>query len=474
MRRRLAAYFEFERHGTGFRVEALAGVATFLTMAYILFLQPAILSGRLFGIETGMDFGAVTVATCLSAALATAIMGIGARLPIALAPGMGENFFFVLTAIPAAAALGHPEPWRAALGAVFVAGLLFLGLSILGIRRQLIDTVSPSLKYSMAAGIGVLIAFLGLQNAGVILKDPGTAVKLNAQFASPDRLIFGLGLLTTGVLLARRVRGAVLWGIVAAGAGTVACRLCVPLLPETWQQGGTLQTSLLMTRFQWAEAIVAAPPSLGPTLGKMDVLAALSLPMLPLVVVFLFMDVFDTMGTLIGVSEQAGLVQEGRLPRANQALMADAVGTVAGAAMGTSTVTSFIESAAGVEQGGRTGFAALTTAALFLVALFFSPIIAMVASYPPMTAPALVAVGALMMRSVTRIDWNDFSESLPAFLIVIGIPLTSSVGDGLALGFVAYPVIKLLAGRGREVRWPLYVVALALVLYFLLIRSRLG
>jgi AGZA family xanthine/uracil permease-like MFS transporter len=470
----LANWFQPREHQTTVRTEVLAGTTTFLTMAYIIFLQPAVLSGQLFGQETGMDFGAVTTATCVSAALATLIMGAWARLPIALAPGMGENFFFVLTAIPAAAALGYAEPWRAALGAVFVGGVLFFGLSLLGFRRRIMDAVSPSLKSGMAAGIGIFIAFLGLQNAGVILPDPGTGVKLNTQWLSPDRLVFGAGLLLTGGLLARRVRGAVLWGIIAAGLLAAGLRLAVPLLPESWQAAPLVAKSQLMTRFEWATGVVAPPPSVAPTFLKMDILAALTLPMLPLVLVFLFMDLFDTMGTLLGVSEQAGLMKNNELPHAREALLADATGTVAGAMLGTSTVTSFIESAAGVQAGGRTGITALTTAGWFLVALFFSPVIAMVASYPPITAPALVVVGALMMKSVTRIAWDDFTEALPAFLIVIGIPFTVSVGDGLALGLVAYPVVKLLAGRRRDVSWLLYVLAVALVLYFVLVRSRFG
>ncbi len=469
---RLARYFEFEKHGVSLRTELFAGLATFLTMAYIIFLQPAVLSGQLFGTETGMDFGAVTTATCVSAALACLVMGVWARLPIALAPGMGQNFFFALTAIPAAAAFGHDEPWRLALGSVFVAGVLFLLLSLLGVRQRLIEVVSPSLKHSMAAGIGLLIAFLGLQYAEVILKDPGTGVKLNPEFASPDRLVFWIGLIVTAVLLTRKIRGAVLWGIIAAGIATALIRVGVPHLPLSWRESEAITGSLLMTRFEWAKGVVAAPPSLAPTFLRMDIIAALSLQMLPLAIVFLFMDVFDTMGTLVGVTEQAGLSKGGSIPHANQAMLSDAVGTVAGAALGTSTVTSYIESAAGIEQGGRTGVTALTVGFLFLLALFFSPVIAMVASYPPMTAAALVTVGALMMKSVTRIQWDDFTEALPAFLIVIGIPLTVSVGDGLALGFVAYPLIKLLAGRTREISWPLAILSGALLLYFLLIRGR--
>ncbi len=473
MREKIERHFELTKHGTTIGREMLAGTTTFLTMAYIIFLQPMVLTGQIFGMDTGMDFGAVTTATCLSAALATAIMALWARLPIAQAPGMGENFFFVLTAIPAAAALGHPEPWRTALGAVFIAGILFLVLSLTGIRRWIVDAVSPSLKHGMATGIGLLIAFIGLKNAGIVTLSPA-APSLNTDFVSPDRWVFAIGLLTTGVFLARKMRGAVLAGIVAAAAATFLFWAAWPHLPEGWRASESIANSQLATRFPWDDGVFALPSSMVPTLFKMDILGALSLSMLPLVLVFLFMDVFDTMGTLVGVCDHAGLSRDGKIPAGNRAFLSDAAGTVAGAAMGTSTVTSFIESAAGVEQGGRTGLTALTTAALFIAALFISPIVAMVASYPPMTAPALFAVGALMMKSVTRIEWDDFSEALPAFIILIGIPLTFSVGDGLALGLLSYPVIKFLSNRGREVKWPLYVLAAALLLYFLFVRGNLG
>jgi AGZA family xanthine/uracil permease-like MFS transporter len=408
-------------------------------MAYIIVVQPAVLSGVMFGQPTGMDFGAIMTATCLSAALATAIMALYARYPIAQAPGMGENFFFVFSAIPAATAAGFANGWQVALGAVFISGVLFLILSLAGLREMIFNAVSPSLKNGIAAGIGLFIAFIGLQNASLIVKDPGTAVKLNAHFASPDLIVFFTGLLVTAVLFARKVRGAILWGIASATALTAVLKLVLPQ-PDAHAHA----------RFEFATRLVSAPPSLAPTFLKMDLIHALSPAMLPFVFVFLFMLTFDAIGTLIGVCEQAGFMRDNKLPRAKQAMVSDAVGTVAGAGLGTSTVTSFIESAAGVEQGGRTGLTGLVVAALFLLALFFSPLIAMVGSYPPITAPALVMVGAMMIRNVTKIDWNDATESVPAFLTMIGIPLSYSIADGLALGFISYPVIKLLSGRGRE------------------------
>jgi len=470
----LDRFFHLSENQTTARKELLAGITTFLTMAYIIVVQPAVLSGAMFGQPTGMDFGAVMTATCLSAALATAIMALYARYPIAQAPGMGENFFFVFSAIPAATAAGFANGWQIALGMVFISGALFLVLSLVGLRELIFNAVSPSLKNGIAAGIGLFIAFIGLQNAGLIVKDPGTAVKLNAHFASPDRLVFFAGLLVTAALFARRVRGAILWGIASATGLTVMLKLLLPQLPGAVAASPAVTGSLLMQRFEFAKGLVAAPPSLAPTFLKMDLFHALSPALLPFVFVFLFMLTFDAIGTLIGVCEQAGFMRDNRLPRAKQAMVSDAVGTVAGAALGTSTVTSFIESAAGVEQGGRTGLTGLVVAALFLLALFFSPLIAMVGSYPPITAPALVMVGAMMIRNVTKIDWDDATESVPAFLTLIGIPLSYSIADGLALGLISYPAVKLLAGRGREVGWLTYLLAVVLVLYFVFVRSRMG
>jgi AGZA family xanthine/uracil permease-like MFS transporter len=460
----LERFFKLRENGTSVRTELLAGVTTFLTMAYIIVVQPAVLSGKMFEKPTGMDFGAVMTATCLSAALATALMALYAKYPIAQAPGMGENFFFVFSVIPAAAAAGYPNPWAVALGTVFISGILFLILSLTGLREAIFNSLSPSLKSAVAAGIGLFIAFIGLQNAGLIVKDPGTAVRMNTHFASPDLIVFFVGLLVVAILQARGIPGAILWGIAAGTLFAVALRMLLPrVLPE-----GAIAESGLMKRFAFAQTIVSAPPSLAPTFLKMDLAHAVSAKMLPFIFVFLFMLVFDTIGTLIGVAEQAGFIKDNKLPRARQAMISDAVGTVGGAALGTSTVTSFIESAAGVAQGGRTGLAGLVVAGLFLLALFFSPIVGMVGSYPPITAPALVIVGAMMMQHVTNIAWNDFSEAFPGFLILLGIPLSFSIADGLALGMISYPVIKLLSGRGREVGWLSYLLAAVLLGYFVI------
>ncbi len=464
----LERFFKLSENQTSVRTELLAGLTTFLTMAYIIVVQPAVLSGAMFGMKTGLDFGAVMTATCLAAALATVLMALLARYPIAQAPGMGENFFFVFSIIPAATTAGFTSGWQVALGCVFVSGVLFLILSLVGLREMIFNAISPSMKNGIAAGIGMFIAFIGLQNTGLIIKDPGSAVKLNAHFASPDLIVFFVGLLTTAVLFARKVRGSILWGIIVATLLSIGLKLALENSTST-----LVTSSMLVKQFAFAKSVVALPPSLSPTFLQMDLVHAISPKMLPFVFVLLFMLTFDTIGSLIGVCEQAGFMRDNKLPRARQAMVSDAIGTVAGAVLGTSTVTSFIESAAGVEQGGRTGLTGIVVAILFLLALFFSPVIAMVGSYPPITAPALVIVGAMMLQNVSKIDWRDHTESFPAFLAFIGIPLSYSIADGLALGFIGYPLIKLFSGRGREAGWLTYVLAAVLVLYFVFVRSHM-
>jgi AGZA family xanthine/uracil permease-like MFS transporter len=464
----LDRFFRLSENHTNVRIELLAGLTTFLTMAYIIVVQPMVLSGRMAGQDTGMDFGAVTTATCIAAALASAIMGLYGRYPIAQAPGMGENFFFVSLVAGSTAAM----TWQTGLGVVFYSGVIFLLLSMLGVREKLMEAISPSMRNGIAVGIGLFIVVIGMNTTHLLLankQDGGW--KLNPHFASPDLIVFFFGLLVTAALHARRVRGSIILGIAAATALAAALKLGLPLLGERMAGLPLLKDSMLMTQFAFAKGVVAPPPSIAPTLFKLDLISPLSWTMAPFILIFLFMVLFDTLGTLIGVAEQAGLVRDNRLPRARQALMSDAVGTVAGAVLGTSTVTSFIESASGVEQGGRTGLTALAAAALFLLALFFGPIINMIGSYPPITAPALVVVGTMMMRNVTKIDWDNYAESLPAFLVVAGIPMCYSIADGLALGFIAYPLVKLLAGQGREVKWLMYVMAAVLVAYFVAVRA---
>jgi AGZA family xanthine/uracil permease-like MFS transporter len=474
MKAQLDRWFEISARGSTVRRELWAGLTTFMTMAYIIVVQPAVLSGRMFGQPTGMDFGAVMAATCLASALATALMALYGRYPIAQAPGMGQNVFFVFSVLPVAAAAGLGEPWRVALGAVFWSGILFLVLSLAGLRELIFNALSPSLKHGLTAGIGLFIAFIGLQNAGLIEKDPGTAVRLTHRLLSPDVVVFVTGFWLTAVLTARAVPGAVLWGMATAAAVAWGMYMLLPHLPAAWREAPAVAESLLSTRFQPPTALVAPPPSLAPTFLQLDWRAALSPAMVPLIAVLLFMFVFDAIGTLIAVCEQAGLMQGDRLPRARQAMISDAVGTVVGSLLGTSTVTSYVESAAGVAQGGRTGLVGLVVAALFLAALVFEPLVATIGNYPPITAPALVYVGVLMLRQVTRIAWDDPTESIPAFLIVVGIPLSFSIADGLALGLVTHPILKLLSRRGREVGVTGYVLAVLLLLYLALLRSRLG
>ena len=473
--------FSLSEFNTTIRTELTAGLTTFLTMAYIIFLQPAVMSGEMFGIDTGIDFGAVMTATCLAAALSTLIMGLYANYPIAQAPGMGENFFFVLGVIPAAAALpavasGDVPAWEVALGVVFISGVIFLLVSLTGIREKIVDAISPSMKNAIAVGIGLFITFIGLQNAGLIVHEPSTCVKLSHSFLSVDLLVFFAGLLLTITLHVRRVRGAILLGIIGATLLSIFLKSVLPYFCDM-AASNMLKESMLMTRLRLPSSdtnflgfIVSSPPSVAPTFLKMNIGQALSSIMIPYIIIFLFMDLFDTIGTLIGVSEQAGFIHDNKLPRAGRVLRSDAIGTVAGACMGTSTVTSFIESTAGVEHGGRTGLTSVTVALLFIAALFFSPLVVMIGSYPPITAPALVIVGGMMFKNVTKIDWSDYSESFPAFLIVMGIPFSFSIADGMAVGLMVYPMVKLFSGKGKDVTWIVYALGIIIFLYFIFIR----
>lgn len=440
--------FRLSENNTSIRTELLAGLTTFLTMAYIIFLQPAILSTDFTGKPTGLDFGAVLLATCVVSAAATIMMGIYARYPIALAPGMGENFIFVAV-ISTLTGLGFTNAWQTALGIVFISGLIFLLLSVLRVREAIINAISQSLRNGIAVGIGLFIAFIGLQKGGIVVGNSATCVSLN-NLRSPDVIVFALGLMVAGGLQARNVRGAVLWGILAS-ALTAFC--------------------LGQLKFK---GIIGLPEINQSSFMKMDIAGAMNMVCVPFILLFVFMDMFDTVGTLVGVAEQAGFMENGKIPRASRVLIVDAAGTVAGACMGTSTITSYIESATGIAYGGRTGLTSIMVGLLFLAALFFSPLIGMISSYPPVTAPALVIVGAMMMKNVEKINWNDFSESIPSFLVAIGIPLTFSIADGLAMGFISYPVIKLISGKGKEISWLMYLVGIILLMYLLFIRFSLS
>ncbi len=435
----LERLFGLREAGTTVRTEVGAGLTTFITMSYIIFLQPAVLSTDFAGEPTGLSFDAVMLATCLSAFLATMIMGLWANYPFAQAPGMGENYFFV-TVIMSLAAMGVADAWRVAMGIVLVSGLLFFLLNLLRIREAVINAIPPGLKSGIAAGIGLFIALIGLQNAGLVTASPATGLAMNPDLLSLDMAVFLFGLLLTAVLMALRVRGAVLWALMSS---TVL--------------------SLLLGKVKF-DGLVGLPAD--HAFFGFDLAAVFDLRFIPFIVIFLFMDMFDTVGTLVGVGQQGGFMKENKLPRASRALMADAVGTVAGACMGTSTVTTYAESAVGVEQGGRTGLTSVVTGLLFLLALVFTPLAAMVGTYPPITAPALVVVGALMIRGVAGVDWKEPAEGISAFLILAGIPFCFSISDGLALGFVAYPLVMLLSGRGRKVSPLLYLVALLFILRY--------
>ncbi len=434
----LERLFGLTENRTTVRTEILAGSTTFVTLSYILIVQPTILAAA------GMDHDAVFVATCLSSAIATLLMAFLANYPIALAPGMGINVFF---AFVACGVLGFT--WQEALGAVLISGLAFVVLSLFGVRERIMTTLPAGLRHGIGVGIGLLIAFVGLQYAGIVVDDPGFLVGLG-NLSSPPVIIALIATLVASILVARRVRAALLVAMLV-GVG--------------------LELLFGLIHFQ---GVLSLPPSIAPTLLQADPVGAFRHGgFLGLVFVFLFIDMFDTVGTLLGVGEQAGLLREGRLPRARGALLADAGGTIAGALLGTSTVTSYVESAAGAQAGGRTGLASVVTAMLFLLSLLFYPLIRLVgggiaveggAILYPAIAPALLMVGALMAGQAGNIKWNNPLEGIPAFLTIIIMPFTGSITEGIAFGTLAYSVISLASGRGRESHWLIHVLAVAFLL----------
>jgi len=444
-------YFRLGENSTTFRREALAGVTTFATMAYIIFVQPVVLGA------TGMNAGSVFTSTCLITAFATVLMALLANYPVAVAPAMGHNFFFAYIVV-----LTMKVPWQTALGAVLISGLIFVATASFGLREMIVAAVPESLKSAIAVGIGLLVTLIGLEWAGLVRLDPNTFVTLGYLDSRPA-LVALLGLIVIVVLIARRVKGAILLGILfAAIAG-------IPL--------GVVSRPV---------AVVSLPPSLAPTLLQLDVVAALKQNLIGVIFIFFFLDLFDTVGSLIGIAKQAGLMKDGKLPRAGRALLADAIGTVGSSLVGNTTMVSYIESASGVAAGGRTGLAALVTAGLFLIALFFSPIVQMISggfavhdvvtiegqqiartfTLYPVTSPALIVVGSLMIRSVRDIEWDDFTEALPAFLTLVLMPLTFSITDGIAFGFISYALLKLVTGRGREAHWLIYLFAILFVVRY--------
>jgi AGZA family xanthine/uracil permease-like MFS transporter len=430
----LERFFGLEAHKTCVRTELLAGLTTFLTMAYILAVNPVILGAA------GMDKGAVFTATALSAAFATLVMALWARLPFALAPGMGLNAFFAYTVC-----LGMGHTWQFALTAVFIEGLIFLLLTAVRVRESIIEGIPHSIKSAISAGIGLFIAFIGLKSAGVIVDHPATLVALGPiglEGVGAGPLLALLTLLLTGVLMVLRLRGALLIGML------VATLAAFPLGLAEWPAA-----------FDWT------PPSLAPVFGAFEWDAVFSRDMALVVVTFLFVDLFDTVGTLIGVSSRAGmLAADGRIPRVKQALFADALGTTVGALLGTSTVTTYVESASGVAAGGRTGLTALATAFCFLAALFLAPLFLMIPSAA--TAAALVLVGAMMMAPIREIRMDDPAEGIPAFLTIVMMPLTFSIAEGIVFGVTAHVLLRAFSGRWREVRWFSWVLSGLLFLKF--------
>ena len=436
-------FFQLRARGTDLRTELIGGATTFAALAYIIVVQPAVLA------TTGMDPGAVLTATCLASAFATVLMGLWANYPIAVAPAMGHNFYFALVVAGPVASGGLGHSWRVALGANCIAGAVFLGLSLVGLRERLLDAIPESLKHAIAAGIGLLIALVGFEWGGVVRAAPGTLVALG-ELRHPATLVSIGGTLLTAVLLVRRNRGAILVGTLATAVAGVGLGLVA------------------------YQGVIASPPGLAPTFGELDVRSALRPDLVSVVFVFLFLGLFDTVGTLVGVAGQAGFLQAGRLPHARQAMATDALGTVVGTVLGTSTVTAYVESAAGVAAGARTGLANLVTAGLLLAALFFSPLARMAgasvqvgsAVLHPVVAPALVVVGSFMIRGVTRVDLTDPPTAIASFLTMVTMPFAFSITEGIAFGFIAYALLMLAAGRGREVHPLLYVFAGLFVLRY--------
>ena len=423
MKAALERYFDLAQRGTNVRTEVTAGVTTFLTMAYIAFVNPQILS------DAGMPFDAVFVATCIAAALSTLLMGLYANYPIALAPGMGLNAFFAYGVV-----LGMGHTWQVALGAVFLSGLLFLILSVLPVRRWIIEAIPQGQKLAIAAGIGLFLGIIALRNAGIIQDSPATLVTVG-DLTAPAPILALLGFCTIVALASRQVPGAAIIGML-----------------------GVTVIGLIFGVSEW-RGVVSLPPDPTPTLFALDLGGALQAGMIAVILAFLIVDLFDTAGTLIGVAHQANLLDEnGQLPRMQNALIADSAGTVGGALLGTSPVTSYIESAAGASAGGRTGLTAVVVAVLFLACLFFAPLAGSIPSYA--TAAAILYVACLMARSLVDVDWQDVTESAPAIVTVIAIPLTFSIADGIGLGFLTYVVIKLIAGRWGDCSPMLIAVAL--------------
>jgi adenine/guanine/hypoxanthine permease len=421
-------YFELSSYQTSVKQEIFGGLTTFVTMAYIVVVNPQILA------EAGMPPDGVVFATCLSAAVATLLMGLYANYPIALAPGMSLNAYFTYSVC-----LAMHIPWRTALAVVFFSGTLFLILTVTRIREQIVNGIPDCLKHSTAAGIGMFIAFVGLRNAKLVVANSATFVGLGS-FANPQVQMACLGLAITLVLMARRLRAAILLGILA-----------------------TTVLGMLRGISRWPTTLFAMPhPS--STFLQLDFRGAIHLGFLEILFAFLFVDLFDNVGTLVGICEQGGFIKDGKIPRVGRVLLADSVGTIFGALTGTSTVTSYIESAAGVAAGARTGLSNVAVAALFLVAMFCSPLATAIPSYA--TAPALILVGVLMAQSLAFVKWHDFTDALPAFITMLATPLAFSIATGLSLGLISYTVVKFAAGKFQEINALVWILTVLFVLRY--------
>ncbi|TYS46551.1 NCS2 family permease [Rossellomorea marisflavi] len=442
---RVKNYFQFDQLGTNYKREIIGGLTTFLSMAYILIVNPLTLTLQSvpdLPDALRMDQGAVFVATALAAAVGSLVMGLLAKYPIALAPGMGLNAFFAYSVV-----LTMGIPWQTALTGVLFSGLIFMVLTLSGIRETIINSIPAELKLAVGAGIGLFITFVGFQNSGIIVKDDAVLVGLG-NLASGPTLLAVFGIIITVVLMTRGVKGAIFIGMVV----TAIVGMIVGLIDKP-------------------DAIVSAAPSLEPTFGAAlgpifnDPGTLFTLQMLTVILTFLFVDFFDTAGTLLAVANQAGLTKDNKLPRAGKALFADSCATVVGAILGTSTTTSYIESSAGVAAGARTGFASVVTGILFVLSIFFFPLLGVITA--PVTAPALIIVGVLMVSAIGDIDWKKFEIAVPAFLTIIAMPLTYSIATGIAIGFVFYPITMIVKGRAKEIHPIMYLLFVIFILYFI-------
>ncbi|GEN83868.1 guanine/hypoxanthine permease PbuG [Sporosarcina luteola] len=441
-------YFEFDKLGTNYRREIIGGLTTFLAMAYILAVNPLMLS--LDAVPDlpdamRMDKGAVFVATALAAAVGSLFMGLIARYPIGLAPGMGLNAFFAFSVV-----LGYGIPWQTALTGVLFSGLIFIILSLTGLREAIINAIPAQLKYAVGAGIGLFITFLGLQNANIIVAEPNTLVTLGDLSAGPT-LLAVFGLFVTVIMMVRKIKGAIFYGMIM-----------------------TTVLGMIVSLIDIPTKIVDKVPDVSPTFGAAfesllhDPASLMTTQFLVIVITFLFVDFFDTAGTLVAVATQAGLMKDDKLPRAGRALLADSMATVTGAIFGTSTTTSYVESTAGVAAGARTGFSSIIIGLLFLLSLFFSPLLFIIT--PEVTAPALIIVGVLMVSALGNIEWNKFEIAVPAFFVIISMPLTYSIATGIAIGFIFYPITMLFSGRRKEIHPIMYGLFVIFILYFIFIK----